>query len=131
MKKAVILCVDDEKVILDSLKIQIKKAFEDQYLYEAAESADEAIEIIEELQSFDVPILVIVSDWLMPGMKGDEFLIKVHQKFPRIVKIMLTGQADIQAIEKVKALADLHVCLSKPWDSQDLIEQIQTGLAKL
>jgi FixJ family two-component response regulator len=44
---------------------------------------------------------------------------------------MLTGQADIQAIEKVKALADLHVCLSKPWDSQDLIEQIQTGLAKL
>jgi response regulator RpfG family c-di-GMP phosphodiesterase len=67
----------------------------------------------------------------MPGMKGDEFLIKVHQKFPRIVKIMLTGQADAQAIEKVKALADLHVCLSKPWDSQDLIEQIQTRLAKL
>jgi CheY-like chemotaxis protein len=131
MKKAVILCVDDEKVILDSLKIQIKKAFEDQYLYEAAESADEAIEIVEELQSLDVPILVIVSDWLMPGMKGDEFLIKVHQKFPRIVKIMLTGQADAQAIEKVNALADLHVCLSKPWDSQDLIEQIQTRLAKL
>ena len=44
MSKPVILCVDDERVILDSLKIQIKQAFDNQYLYEAAESADEAIE---------------------------------------------------------------------------------------
>ncbi|CCQ59778.1 two-component response regulator [Crocosphaera watsonii] len=47
MIKPVILCVDDEKVILDSLKIQLKKEFQDTYLYEAAESADEALEIIE------------------------------------------------------------------------------------
>ena len=42
--------------------------------------------------------IIIVSDWLMPGMKGDEFLIQVHQKFPHIVKVLLTGQADSEAI---------------------------------
>jgi CheY-like chemotaxis protein len=131
MSKPVILCVDDEKVILDSLKIQIKQAFDGQYLYEAAESADEAIEIIAELQSEDAPILVIVSDWLMPGIKGDEFLIQVHQKFPNIVKIMLTGQADMEAVDKARQFANLYVCLPKPWNANELIEKIQSGIAKL
>lgn len=127
----VILCVDDEAVILNSLKVQLKKEFGGDYTYEAAESADEALEIIEELEEEDVKILVIVSDWLMPGMKGDEFLIKVHQKFPKIVKIMLTGQADETAINRAKECADLHCCLSKPWDTRELMKEIKSGLAKL
>ncbi|MBR8832041.1 MAG: Hydrogenase transcriptional regulatory protein hupR1 [Chroococcopsis gigantea SAG 12.99] len=130
MPKPVILCVDDEKVILESLKIQIKQAFHDQYLYEAAESADEALEILEDLQGNDVPILVIVSDWLMPGMKGDEFLIKVHEQYPHIVKIMLTGQADESAIEKAINEANLFSCLSKPWDSSTLVNTIKSGLSE-
>lgn len=131
MSKPVILCVDDEKVILDSLKLQIKKAFNDTFVYETAESADEALELIEELQEEEMAILVIVSDWLMPGMKGDELLARIHQKYPKIVKIMLTGQADEEAITKAKEFADLHSCLYKPWHSQDLIETIKSGLAKL
>ena len=67
----------------------------------------------------------------MPGIKGDEFLIKVHQKFPRIVKIMLTGQADEDAVEKAIKQANLHRCLHKPWDSDELIETIKSGLATL
>ncbi len=129
MVKPVILCVDDEKVILDSLKIQLKKEFQDTYLYEAAESADEALEIIEELQEDEIAILVIVSDWLMPGMKGDEFLIEVHKRFPKIVKIMLTGQADETAVEQAKKYANLHSCLHKPWNSEDLIANIKSGLS--
>lgn len=131
MSKPVILCVDDEKVILDSLKIQLKKEFKDSYIYEAAESGDEALEIIEELLEEQVDILVIVSDWLMPGMKGDDFLIEVHKRFPNIVKIMLTGQADKSAIEKAKQYANLHCCLYKPWNNEELIEKIKSGLGKL
>ncbi|MDJ0728729.1 MAG: response regulator [Crocosphaera sp.] len=129
MAKPVILCVDDEKVILDSLKIQLKKEFQDSYLYEAAESADEALEIIEELQEDDITILVIVSDWLMPGMKGDEFLIEVHKRFPKIIKIMLTGQADEKSVEEAKKYANLHSCLHKPWNNEELIENIKSGLS--
>jgi len=131
MSHAAILCVDDEMVVLDSLKIQLKKEFGDAYLYEMAESADEALEVIEELQEDSIEVLVIVSDWLMPGMKGDEFLIQVHQKFPKIIKVMLTGQADEDAIERAQNQANLHRCLYKPWDGKELIETIRTGLAKL
>ena len=131
MPKPVILCVDDEVVVLNSLKIQLKNELGDAYLYEVAESADEALELIEELKEDETHILVIVSDWLMPGLKGDEFLIKVHQKYPNIIKVMLTGQADESAIERVRVQAKLHSCLSKPWDKQELIEIIKSGLEKL
>jgi CheY-like chemotaxis protein len=131
MSKPVILCVDDEVVVLNSLKIQLKKEFGDAYLYEVAENADEALEIIEEIKGEDNDILVIVSDWLMPGIKGDEFLIRVHQKYPRIVKVMLTGQADELAIKRVKEQANLHRCLYKPWNGEELVETIKSGLAKI
>jgi CheY-like chemotaxis protein len=127
--KAVILCVDDEVVILNSVKKQLKKAFGDTYSYEIAESADEALEIIEELNDEKVSLLLIVSDWLMPGMKGDEFLIDVHQKFPRIIKIMLTGQASEEAIKRVKEQANLYCCLYKPLNAENLIQTIQSSLA--
>ncbi|PSF39559.1 hypothetical protein C7H19_01860 [Aphanothece hegewaldii CCALA 016] len=128
MEKPIILCVDDEKVILDSLKIQLKNAFQNNYSYETAESVDEAIEIIDELQGDEIPILVIVSDWLMPGTKGDEFLIKVHEKYPKIVKIMLTGQADDEAIDRAKQKANLYECIAKPWNCEKLINIIKSGL---
>lgn len=131
MSKPAILCVDDEAVVLNSLKIQLKKEFGDAYTYEIAESADEALEIIEELQAEETDILVIVSDWLMPGIKGDEFLIRVHQKYPKIVKVMLTGQADEIAIQRAKEKAALHNCLYKPWSSQELIETIKSGLERI
>ncbi|MDY6804782.1 MAG: response regulator [Cyanobacteriota bacterium] len=128
MSKAVILCVDDEVGVLNSLKIQLKNEFSDAYLYEAAESADEALEVLEELQGDEIDVLVIVSDWLMPGIKGDEFLVLVHKKFPKIVKILLTGQADEEAIKRAVDQANLHSCLHKPWQSKELITTIRNGL---
>ncbi len=128
MANNAILCVDDEEIVLRSLKEQIYDYFGDKYLYETAENAEEAWEVIEELADDSVEILVIVSDWLMPGMKGDEFLIAVHKKFPGIVKVILTGQAEPEAIERAKKNANLHRCLRKPWKIEELIEAIQSGL---
>lgn len=128
MSELAILCVDDEVVILDSLKEQLKRNFGNQYIYELAESAEEAWEIIEELQEEEIKIILIVSDWLMPGTKGDEFLIQVHQKFPHLIKVMLTGQADEAAIENAKAKANLYACLHKPWTEQQLFQTITSAL---
>ncbi len=131
MSKSAILCVDDEVGVLESLEIELQQAFNGKYLCEFAESAAEALEIIEELCEAEVKILVIVSDWLMPGMKGDELLIKIHQKYPQIVTVMLTGQADKEAIERTKTQANLHAFIEKPWRNQELIEAIKSGLATL
>lgn len=129
MTKLAILCVDDEVIILNSLLRQLQTAFEDDYVYETAENANEALELIEELQAENTDLLVIVSDWLMPGTKGDEFLIDVHQQFPGVVKILLTGQADEAAVERARTQANLHSCLRKPWNEQDLIHCIQSALS--
>jgi len=128
MPKKAILCVDDEQIILQSLKAQIKKHFGDRYIYEFAESGDEAWELIEELSGEGIDILLIVSDWLMPNIRGDQFLIEVHQRFPHIVTVLLTGQASEEAIAHTKKEANLHRCLYKPWDEQELIATLLTGL---
>lgn len=130
MKKAIV-CVDDESIILDSLGEQIKNMFGDEYMYEAAENAQEGLEVIEELTQENIEVLVIVSDWLMPGLKGDEFLIKVHEKFPNIVTVMLTGQADEKAVQNAVDNAGLHAYISKPWTAKDLERVIKTGLTKI
>ncbi len=131
MGKKAILCVDDESIILESLKEQIENRLGDEYIYETAENAEEGLEVIEELVNEGTEVLIIVSDWLMPGVKGDEFLIEVHKRFPGIVKVMLTGQAQEDAIENAKENANLHACLFKPWSEDDLINTIKSGLGKL
>ncbi|NET44991.1 response regulator [Okeania sp. SIO2B3] len=128
MTEAAILCVDDETVILETLQEQISRHFGDQFVYEAAESAEEALEILEELDEEGVKIVVIVSDWLMPGMRGDEFLVQVHQQFGDIKTIMLTGQADELAIQRAKKEANLYSCIYKPWREAELIKIITTAL---
>ncbi|MBE9041022.1 response regulator [Oscillatoriales cyanobacterium LEGE 11467] len=128
MTEAVILCVDDEVMILDSLQEQISRHFGDRFLYEAAESGEEALEILEELNEEGINIVLIVSDWLMPEMRGDEFLIRVHQQFNGITKILLTGQADQEAIERATQEANLYGCIYKPWREENLIEIIKKSL---
>jgi CheY-like chemotaxis protein len=130
MSESAILCVDDEVVILDSLKEQLKRKFGDRFIYEVAESADEAWEVIKELQEDEIQVIAIVSDWLMPGIKGDEFLIQIHQQFPKLITVMLTGQADEAAIERAKEQANLHACLYKPWTEQELTQIITSALDK-
>ncbi len=131
MSKPVILCVDDERIVLDSLRTQLAAAFGDAYIYERAEDAEEALDVINDLNEEGIRVILIISDWLMPGMKGDELLIKIHKNYPNVIKIMLTGQADEVAIERVQKHANLHCCLFKPWLESDLLETIKSGLSKL
>lgn len=131
MQNKAILCVDDEKIILDSLKSQIKRRFGNTYKCEIATSANEAMEVIEELIEDGIEILIIVSDWLMPGIKGDEFLINIHKKYPKIKKLMITGQADSEAIENARNNADLYACINKPWREEELYSILQSALEEV
>ncbi len=125
-----ILCVDDEQIVLISLRDQINKHFGEKYQCEIAQSADEAWEIIEELELEKIKILIIVCDWLMPGIRGDEFIIKVHRHFPHLITVMLTGHALEEAIERARVEGNLFAYLSKPWSESDLVEIIESGLNK-
>jgi serine phosphatase RsbU (regulator of sigma subunit)/CheY-like chemotaxis protein len=125
MKKPVILCVDDEKIILDSLEEQITGRLGREFSVELAERGEEALEIIQELSEDGRELAVVVSDQLMPAMKGDEFLIRVHQSHPETLKILLTGQASIDAIRNAINSARLYRYVVKPWEENDLMLTIE------
>jgi CheY-like chemotaxis protein len=126
-----VLCVDDEQVIFTSLTEQIRGHFGKRFTYETALDGEEALEVLDELTEEGVKTLVIVSDWLMPGMKGDELLIEIHKRFPKTVKVMLTGQADSEAVERAKREAELYGYLQKPWSRDELLGVIESGLKHL
>ncbi len=128
MSEVAILCVDDESIVLESLKEQLRRFFGDQFIYETAESVSEAWEIINDLVEEKVEIVIVVSDWLMPQVRGDQFLIEVHNQFPEVVKIMLTGQADGDAVARAREQANLYRYVSKPWHESDLMKTISQGL---
>ena len=130
MNRKAIICVDDEIIILDSLREQLEKHFGDEYLYEVAESAEEALEIIDELEEDDIDIAIIVSDWLMPGMKGDKFLLQIDLKYPRGVKVLLTGQANQDSVDTLEKLTDQFTLVPKPWNKEELISILKTRLVE-
>jgi len=131
MNKPYILCVDDDKTILMSLKAQLKYRLGNTFNYEVAESAEEAWEVINELTAKDEQIAVIISDWIMPKVKGDQFLIDVHRKYPDIIKLILTGHANDVAIARAKEQANLSGCLVKPWSVDELIALIESALESI
>jgi len=127
MKEA-ILCVDDEALMLLSLKTSLTRNLGDEFIYETALDVEQAWEIIEELFKDKVELILIISDWLMPGIKGDEFLIDVYKKYPTIKAIMLSGQIEEKYIEKVKKEANLIGFFSKPCRDKDLIKCIKDNI---
>lgn len=128
MNQLVILCVDDDKTILDSLKIELKQSFKNQYIIETAQSGEEALDIIEELLEEHYELPLVISDYIMPGIKGDELLKRIHLILPNTLKVMLTGQADISAVANVINSAQLYRYLTKPWNRDDLFLTVKEAI---
>jgi response regulator RpfG family c-di-GMP phosphodiesterase len=118
-------------MVLKSLESQLNHEFGSRYHIELAEGGEEALDLLDELGAEGYRTLVIISDWLMPEMKGDEFLVKAHEKFPHVLTLMLTGQADQQAVERTRNEANLYKLINKPWDAGDLMSAIRSGLAEI
>ena len=127
MKKAII-CVDDEDIILEALKDQLGPFFENQFLIETSTTGEEALEIYDELVESGYEVPVVISDYLMPNMRGDEFLIKIHEKNENILKILLTGHANLDGIANAINNANLYRYIPKPWDRDDLILTVREAI---
>jgi len=120
MKKLAIICIDDELTILDSLKIELEQVLGDRCLIEVAESGQEALEVLTVLLEDDYEIAVAISDYIMPGIKGDELINRIHAMSPKTLNIMLTGQASAEAVGSVVNQDALHRYIAKPWNPSNL-----------
>lgn len=118
--KPVILCIDDEPIVLRSLEVELSEFFGEEFFLEFAESGEEAIEIVEELLDEGAEIPVVIADYVMPRLKGDRVLAAIHEKSPYTKTILLTGQANLQGVTNAINHADLYRYISKPWEKKDL-----------
>ena len=115
-----IICVDDDRSLLDVLIQQLESAFSNSHEIEGAERAVEAIELINELYRNDDNVEMVIADQVMPGMKGDQLLERIHKQYPDVITVMLTGQGGLDSAIYAINNAGLSKYLVKPWNSDDL-----------
>lgn len=115
------LCVDDDQAILNQLSAQLETHFEGFCEFEYAESASEALAIYHELVNNGERVWLLLCDQMMPDMRGDELLAKIHEHDNRVVKVLLTGQAGLGATIRAINHAGLNYYIEKPWDKHDLL----------
>jgi DNA-binding NtrC family response regulator len=123
-KKGAILIVDDEAIILMSLKQELRAKYGDTFLLEAALNATEANAIIDELAVDGVQVILIISDWLMPGIKGDEFLAGAKSRHPDVHCIIISGHADLDSIARARENLHLDAFIQKPWNRGELLAAV-------
>lgn len=128
MPKPVILCIDDELMIREILRRQIRHEVGRAYQTQIAEDGKAALAMAREFKAADYSIALIICDYLMPRLKGDQVLKQLHELFPESVKIMLTGESDIEGINEAIRGANLYRYLVKPWDPKDLSLTIKSAL---
>jgi DNA-binding NtrC family response regulator len=126
-----VLCVDDEKMVLDNLIQQLESGISRPIRCEAAESAAEALEVAQELCQEGVRLLVVISDFWMPEMNGGELLKQLAREFPKTRLLLLTGQADQDAVAQLESLPSYMGTLRKPWDAASLVQLVQRTLDEL
>lgn len=111
-----LLIVDDEVEVLASLKSMFRR----HYTVYTAHRAEEALQILREK-----PIHVVVTDQRMPGMTGTDFLAKVSEEFPDVVRLMITGYADIESVIEAINRGHVYRYISKPWDPAELESMVR------
>jgi diguanylate cyclase (GGDEF)-like protein len=124
----IILCVDDDSTVLSALRSLFAKHFGSQLQVEFAESGDEALEIAAEIRSQGRELGLVITDFMMPGMKGDEFLVRLHEQSPSTVKIMLTGQSDLTGVKRAINHANLYRFLEKPFLNEDIVLTVRAAV---
>ncbi|NOY85490.1 MAG: response regulator [Nitrospirae bacterium] len=118
-----ILIVDDEPNIRSSLGRLFHREGYETLL---AETATDALDILE-----TGPVSVVLTDYLMPGQSGVEFLRVVKKRYPQAIRIVLSGKADMESIMAGVREGVVSHFLLKPWDNNVLKEIIRKAVVEM
>ena len=117
-----VLFVDDEPSVLDAIQRTLRKQVDIQ----TATSGAEGLRVLQE----SGPFALVVSDMRMPSMNGPQFLAKVREQDPETVRMILSGQADLQATIAAVNEGHIYRFLSKPCPPDRLLAAINDGLSQ-
>jgi len=129
MNQYLILIVDDEREVLDSV-YQDLTVFSSKFDIELAENATEAREVISQAQSQGQTLALILCDHVMPGEQGVDFLVSLQQdtSTKQAKKLLITGQAGLQSTIQAVNQASLDYYVAKPWKADELITVVRRQL---
>ena len=130
MERDKILCVDDEEMVVEALKIELVNGLSSDIIIETATSAEEALLIVNETLKQKDRIILVISDQKMPGMTGEVLLAELDRIIPQALKIMLTGYTNLDAIQYAINNASLFRYIQKPWEQEDLILTVKQAIDK-
>lgn len=126
MAKEYVVCVDDERVVVQSLKQELKlDPFFKDITVEISDTPRSVPALVEDILSEGGEVLVVISDQRMPLMSGDELLIELHRRIPETNNILLTGFTDLDAVVRLVNTNALYRYIAKPWDWQDMVMTIR------
>ncbi len=125
-----ILSVEDDQEALNALRMQLDRNFSDDYLLEFAQNVDEAIAVIDDLIAREVNVILLLSDWFMPGKNADVLVNHIKSKNPNVRVIVLSGQLDIAKAGQMLEERVIDRVIMKPWDEAELVSQIKTFLVE-
>lgn len=117
-----ILLVDDEEHVLSSLR---RVLADEPYEVLCATSGDEALNLLD-----STPCKVVVTDERMIGMQGSDLLIRIKERYPHTKRILLTGQATVEALRKAVNQGEIYRFYTKPWDNEELKIAIRSAIER-
>ncbi|HSV57235.1 MAG TPA: response regulator [Magnetospirillaceae bacterium] len=126
--RPVILCVDDEAVILMALKLLLKGSLGNEYRIETAFNAAEALDILEDSRREGNDVRLLITDWLMPGRKGDDLIRDARTIHPGLKAILVTGHADKEVLAALDREDLVHQVFRKPWSDWMLLSAVRECL---
>jgi two-component system, NtrC family, response regulator HupR/HoxA len=121
VKKYELLLIDDEPANLQKLQ----RTFVDQYHVHLAQTGEEALQILK-LH----PIDAVITDQKMPNMTGIEFLDAARKEHPDLIRIILTGYAEVNDLIAAINASKVHKYITKPWAPDDLRLAVREALEK-
>ena len=131
MQKPNIICVDDQREVLATLKKDLEE-FIELFKIEYCESAEEAFELIEEIDENGDHLALLICDHIMPVSNGIDFLIEIDEdnRFTKTKKILLTGLATHQDTIVAINNASIDFYIEKPWESNNLVGAVKNLITK-
>ena len=115
-----ILIVDDQELIRDLLEEALNR---EHFTVLSAASAEQALLVLE-----NHPVDVVISDEVMPGMAGSDFLAIVRKRYPDTIRMILTGHARLDSAIKAINEGEVYRFFTKPCNVVDLMVSIKQGL---
>lgn len=130
MTRRAIVCVDDESIILWSMVQEISEHFGERFEYHSVTDPKKVVALLKSLESSGVETSLVISDWLMPGLKGDELVNLIAQDNPDIRAVIVTGHANETNVSEFRNHPNIRGVVAKPWITKQLLATIEKAVAR-